>query len=77
VELRGLNLSKETQVISTIGRHFTQALLLGGATIGSAIAMSSSVQGSWSFVPVLGAIGFLVSMLLSIWLLLQDVRKDE
>lgn len=63
--------------MSNIGRHFTQALLLGGATSGLAIAMGTSSKGAWSFVPVLGAIGFLLSIALSIWLLLQDIRKDR
>ena len=75
VELRGLDLSKEIQTVANIARHLTFALILGGATIGSAIAMGTSPKGAWSFIPILGAAGFVVSILLSIWLLFQDVRK--
>ena len=75
VELRGLDLSKEIQTVATIARHLTLALLLGGATIGSAIAMGTSPKGTWSFIPVIGAIGFIVSITLSTWLLFQDARK--
>lgn len=75
VELRGLDLSKEVQTVATIARHLTLAIVLGGATVGSAIAMGTSPSGFWRFIPMVGAVGFVISLLLSIWLLFQDIRK--
>lgn len=77
VELRGLELDKEIQTIARIARYLTLALLLGGVTIGSSIAMGASSQHTWSFIPKLGGIGFVCSLVLSTWLLFQDARKPK
>lgn len=76
VELQGLNLSHEMLVISKLGRQFAQALLLAGSTVGSALAMGVPARGVWSFIPAIGAAGFVISIVLSVWLLFQDVRKQ-
>lgn len=75
VELKGLDLSDEIKVVTAVARQLTIGLSLAGATIGSAIAMSQSPHESWSFVPVLGAIGFSVSIALIAALVLWEFRK--
>lgn len=75
VELRGLDLSKEITVLSSISRQFTMGIALAGSTVGSAIAMSASANAEWSFVPKLGAIGFSLSVIMSALLVGWEVRK--
>lgn len=75
VELKGLELSKEMGVLTNIARQFTMGLALAGSTIGSAIAMSVSPQDNWTFIPILGVLGFSVSIILIAFLVLRGLRK--
>ncbi|MBV7331160.1 AarF/ABC1/UbiB kinase family protein [Chloroflexi bacterium TSY] len=74
VEMKGLDLSQEMGVLTNIARQFTMGVALAGSTIGSAIAMSVSPQENWAFIPVLGVVGFSVSIVLIAYLVWRELR---
>ena len=68
----------QTQPLAVIINRLTVGLILIGMTIGSAIAMNVSPEESWSFLPVLGVIGFVASMAVSgvlVWRMLLEMWR--
>ncbi|NPV07692.1 MAG: AarF/ABC1/UbiB kinase family protein [Anaerolineae bacterium] len=64
--------------LSTIANRLTAGLVVIGMAVGSAIAMGVSPQESWSFIPVLGALGFSLSTALGgvlVWSVLRDMWR--
>ncbi len=62
VELDASDLPRQLQEFTVIANRFTIGLTLAGMTVGSALTMSVSPENTWSFIPLLGTIGFIVSM---------------
>lgn len=66
--------------ITTIANRLTAGLIIAGMIIGSAIAMGISPQQSWSFLPVLGIIGFILSMTVGgflVWNVFLDIWRHR
>lgn len=57
--------------LSENNKRITIGLTTAGMIIGSAIAMSVSPQEAWSFIPLLGVIGFVVSITIGAWMVLK------
>lgn len=75
----GLNVSdfgRQVDRISGITNRMTVGLIFMGSFIGSAIAMSVSPQTSWPIIPIIGVVGFIVSLVLGgllAWLVFWDM----
>ena len=54
----------QVQHLYTIVNRLSAGLILAGMLVGSAIAMGSSPHESWAFIPVLGVVSFLASMVI-------------
>ncbi|MBP7227960.1 MAG: hypothetical protein KA988_02515 [Longilinea sp.] len=64
----------------TITNRLTVGVVLAGMIIGSAIAMGVSPHDSWSFIPILGVIGFVVSMSVAgflVWGVFLDIWRSN
>jgi len=62
----------------TISNRMTAGLIIAGMIIGSSIAMSVSPDHSWSFIPVLGVVGFVLSMTIGlalVWSVFMDLWR--
>lgn len=64
-----------THSILVIANRLTAGLVVTGMVIGSAIAMGTSPEKTWAFIPILGIIGFIASLLLG-GLLVWGVARD-
>lgn len=61
--------------LETSVNRLTNALALAGMIIGSAIAMGVSPQNSYRFIPIIGTVGFVISMgfaFILVWTVLVD-----
>ena len=68
--------SEQIQHLETITNRMSVGLILAGMVIGSAIAMGVPPQGTWKFIPVLGIIGFIASMVIAfilVWAIFWDI----
>lgn len=66
---------KQIEHFYVIANRLTAGIVLAGMAIGSAIAMAVSPQYSWSFIPIIGVIGFIVSISIGsalVWRVLMD-----
>jgi len=63
IEIDAENLPRQLREFTVILNRFTIGLTLAGMTVGSALTMSVSPENTWSFIPLLGTIGFIVSMI--------------
>jgi len=82
-ELRvGLNVpdfDEQLNRIQNIANRMTAGLILAGTIIGSSIAMNVSPE-SWKYIPILGTIGFILSILLGgflIWSTFWDLWSSS
>ncbi|MEO1442785.1 MAG: AarF/UbiB family protein, partial [Chloroflexota bacterium] len=62
IQLDTSDLQTQLDALSENTKRVTVGLTVAGMTIGSAIAMSVNPEEAWSFIPVLGVIGFTVSI---------------
>ena len=72
--------SHMTHPLTVISNRMTAGLIVAGTTIGSAIAMGVSPKESWSFIPVLGVIGFIASLVVGgalVWSVFIDLWKNR
>ncbi len=71
---------QQVQHVYTITNRLTVGVILAGMIVGSAIAMGVSPNESWSFIPVLGVIGFIGSMLVAgalVWGVFLDMWRSN
>ena len=62
IRLDVTDLPTNFQELPDIVNRLTIGLAIAGMTVGSAIAMTTSPEATWWFVPFLGVIGFILSM---------------
>ena len=70
----------QIQRLNMIANRVTAGVILVGMVIGSALAMGISPEESWSFIPAMGMVGFILSMVLSLMLVvrvLMDIWRGE
>lgn len=66
--------------IFVITNRMTGSLVLVGMLIGSALAMGVSPNESWNFIPLLGVIGFIASIILGgslVWMVFIDLLRGR
>lgn len=66
--------------LTVITNRMTAGLIVAGMIIGSAIAMGTSPKETWAFIPILGIIGFIISMLVGgtlVWLVFWDLWRNR
>jgi ubiquinone biosynthesis protein len=69
---------RQVNHLYTISNRMTAGLITAGMIIGSSIAMGVSPTQSWAFIPVLGVVGFTVSMLIGgslVWSVFLDMWR--
>ncbi len=62
IQIDTSDLQMQLESLSENNKRITVGLAVGGMTIGSAIAMSVNPAEAWSFIPILGVVGFTVSV---------------
>jgi ubiquinone biosynthesis protein len=67
---------REVSHLYAIANRLTAALILAGMIIGSAIAMGVPPEQSWRLIPILGIIGFILSMVVA-GMLVSSVFLDQ
>jgi ubiquinone biosynthesis protein len=67
---------REVSHVYAIANRLTAALILAGMIIGSAIAMGVPPDQSWRLIPILGIIGFILSMVVA-GMLVSSVFLDQ
>ncbi len=76
IRLEMPGMPKQIDHFYVIANRLTAGIVLAGMAIGSAIAMGVSPQSSWSFIPLIGVIAFIVSMSIGsalVWRVLMDL----
>jgi ubiquinone biosynthesis protein len=67
---------REVSHLYAIANRLTAGLILAGMIIGSAIAMGVPPDQSWSLIPILGVVGFILSMVIA-GMLVSSVFLDQ
>ena len=75
VEHHRLNDIEETLYVT--GERMSRSLLISALLIGSALIIVAKIPPFWGEIPVIGTLGFCISGLLSIAVLLDDYRKRK
>lgn len=73
IEIDTPGLPQQVQILNAIANRLTTGLTLAGITIGSAIAMRAASNNEESFVFRLGALGYFLSLLLSVTVVLRGL----
>ncbi len=71
IQIDTSDLQMQLESLSENNKRITVGLTVAGMAIGSAIAMSVNPQEAWSFIPLLGVVGFTVSIGVGAWLVVK------
>ncbi len=78
LELDFPQFQRQISQFQIIVNRLSAGVIIAGMTIGSAVAMSISPQESWTLMPLLGIVGFIISIVIGsmlVWNVFQDIQR--